>query len=107
MAQTTGNHAHNGEVSPSTSELAEGQHAAESSDSAIVSLEGIQYPRTPYAEFVIPPAMANAVADQPSNRDELRFAKRDVVTPHQTPVYSSPPPSGHARFDGDIITRPQ
>jgi hypothetical protein len=94
-------------VAPPTSESEVRRLAAETSGPATDSLEGIYYPNTGYGEITIHPAISNQIADQPRYGGELRTAHRDAIQPYQAPQPTAPPPSGQARFDGDIITQPQ
>jgi hypothetical protein len=103
---TTLNQTPGGNVSPYASDPAVRRLAVEASGAATNSLEGIYYPRTPHAAIASQPAIAHQTAGQPFDGDEIRTAQRDVIPPYQPPVYSAPPPSGQAHFEG-IITRPQ
>ncbi len=96
-----------GNIAPSARDNEVRRLAAETSGPATDSLEGIYYPSTGYGEVAIHPAVSNRVAEQPQYGGEIRTAHRDAIQPYQPAGQSAPPSLGQARFDGDIITRPQ
>jgi hypothetical protein len=77
-----------------------------------LSLEGVFYPRTPYAEPT-PAGVATQPIDQAVNQPpaasvygrELRTAQRDVSMPHHAPLQTNSPQSGRAQLEG-IISQP-
>jgi hypothetical protein len=95
-----------GNIAPAVKDAEVRRLAAETSQPATDSLDGIYYPNTGYLEVTGHPAMSNAAVDQPFNGGEIRTAHRDSIQPYQA-TQQSAPPSGQARLDGDIITRPQ
>ncbi|MEX2138578.1 MAG: hypothetical protein WD894_04915 [Pirellulales bacterium] len=102
---TDSNHTPGGNNVPFASDSSVRRLAAETSEPATTSLEGIYYPRTRFEAVAAQPVIANQTAGQPIYGSEIRTAQRDVIAPYHPPSHSAPPQSGQAHFEG-IIQRP-
>ena len=106
LSDSTQNQAPVGNIAPAVNDTDVRRLAAETSQPATDSLDGIYYPNTGYREVTGHPAISNLAVDQPLHGAAIRTAHRDSIQPYQAPQQTAPS-SGQARFDGDIITRPQ